>query len=169
MVVFLTDSDLPAAFAAAAEEGFASLLGATRLLARLLDGWQAQPTSAPTAHAAGTRRLSRSSGPRWLAVGDAAMALDPLSGSGMLRALEDGHEAAIAVDGWLSGDSKAFAGFDRRLDAAWSENERARHRMYGLETRWPWSPFWARRRAEAAPDGRRPEAAWPAAQEMTTP
>jgi flavin-dependent dehydrogenase len=76
-------------------------------------------------------------------VGDAAMALDPLAGTGVARALRSAIEAADAVDRALGGSPLAplsiAESFDHDLDR--------RARYYMLERRWPTAPFWARRQA----------------------
>ncbi len=83
-------------------------------------------------------------GPGWRAVGDAAMACDPLAGDGVYRAVRDGLAAAPEID-------RALADPDAAIDAATlPERFRAyleiRGRYYEREARWPDAPFWARRR-----------------------
>lgn len=89
---------------------------------------------------------------RWLACGDAAMGVDPLSSSGILRALRGGEVAGQAMAHWLQGKPEAAHTYERWLDAEFADYWRERNAYYALETRWPNAPFWQRRleRATAA-------------------
>jgi len=82
----------------------------------------------------------------WLAVGDAAYTLDPLSGSGICRALETGLRAAEAIAAGLRGKSSALAEYQLRETERFAAELRGRAYYYGLERRWPSSTFWGRRR-----------------------
>jgi flavin-dependent dehydrogenase len=84
-------------------------------------------------------RLDRVTGPRWLAVGDAATALDPLSSHGLGNALFTGMRAAEAI---VSGD---FAAYENAVDVMWNAYVSRRRELYASERRWPSSPFWSRR------------------------
>ncbi|MGH3933961.1 MAG: tryptophan 7-halogenase, partial [Pseudonocardiaceae bacterium] len=81
-----------------------------------------------------------------VAVGDAALGLDPLSAAGLRTGLETALEAARAVTATLDGDRSATAAYSdwarRLLDAHLAE----RVSYYDLEARWPTAPFWASRR-----------------------
>jgi len=146
VVAFLTDADLldpvlrsPAGFAAALVATGDRLLPRPRGAADIAFG----PAAAP-AHSA---RLAPVSGDGWLAVGDAAVALDPLSSQGILNALVTGLLGATAVDASLRGQHAALAAYERRLATVWSSYESNRRAAYALERRWPAAPFWARRTA----------------------
>jgi len=88
---------------------------------------------------ASSARLDRFGGPGWLAVGDAACALDPLSSHGLGNALFTGIRAVEAI---VSGD---FDAYERQVDAMWSAYVSRRRELYAAERRWPSSPFWSRR------------------------
>lgn len=77
-------------------------------------------------------------GPGWRAVGDAAMATDPLGGNGIARALQSALDLAADLD------APADLAAGQRRFAAYRE---LRARYYALEARWPAAPFWARRRS----------------------
>ncbi len=103
-------------------------------------------SSPPKIYPAHTARLEQPFGPGWAAAGDAACSHDPLSSSGIPRALDSGVRAARGLDIWLRhGDDRelhAYAGllrqqFDQYL-ASWL-------RYYHMERRWPDAPFWQRR------------------------
>lgn len=99
---------------------------------------------------AGTSRLDRVSGNGWLAVGDAAMARDPLSGQGLVQALDSGIRAGGALNRVLNGDAAAIAQYAGQSAALFYEYSRLRAVHYGREHRWPQSIFWKRRQLAAA-------------------
>lgn len=95
--------------------------------------------------AANSSRLNRFSDGNWLAVGDAAVAFDPLSSQGVYRALESGIRAAQAVRSYLGGDGTALRSYGSKLQATFDRYLLRRDKYYGLERRWPHSIFWRRR------------------------
>jgi flavin-dependent dehydrogenase len=82
----------------------------------------------------------------WLAVGDAATALDPLSGDGVLRALGKGIRAAEAILKTWSGDRAALTDYRREMIEEFRTYIERRDAYYHRETRWSETPFWTRRR-----------------------
>lgn len=84
---------------------------------------------------------------KWLAAGDAAMAVDPLSSSGILHALLSGFKAAIAMDRWLDGDRSPSYTYEKELDNEFKEYLLLRHNYYSMERRWPDAAFWKRRQS----------------------
>jgi flavin-dependent dehydrogenase len=82
----------------------------------------------------------------WIAVGDAARTVDPLSGGGVGRAIEDGLRAADAVSQRLLGlDRDSPRSFVLDIVAHFSEQTALQHRFYAQENRWPTHLFWSRR------------------------
>jgi flavin-dependent dehydrogenase len=138
VVAFLTDADLldPALRSRA---GFAAALAATgdRLLPRQPSG--ADIALGPAAAPAHSARLEPVTGDGWLAVGDAAVAFDPLSSQGILNALVTGLLGATAVDASLREEHAALAAYERRMATVWSSYESNRRAAYALEPRWPGS------------------------------
>ena len=103
--------------------------------------------------AANSYITSRCQGRRWLAAGDAASAVDPLSGQGIERALRGGIRAARTVDTVLNAEARADdAGTQAALDE-YQGDQRAidreylsqRQECYARVRRWPDRPFWQRR------------------------
>jgi flavin-dependent dehydrogenase len=84
-------------------------------------------------------------------VGDAAIAFDPLSGQGLMRALASGMLAGEDLDRLLAGDASAMSERETRAHALFREYARQREVYYGHEQRWPQSIFWRRRHADAPP------------------
>ena len=82
----------------------------------------------------------------WLAIGDAAWTLDPLSGNGVDRAVKDGSEVATAIDEWVRhGSQNGVRSYARRKGQRFLDALDQRKRYYAMESRWPNSPFWERR------------------------
>lgn len=81
----------------------------------------------------------------WLAVGDAAMGVDPLSGSGIQRAIDTGVKGALAMNRWLDGDRTGVERYEQELDDTFETYLDRWYDYYGLETRWAERPFWQRR------------------------
>ncbi|MCY1054030.1 FAD-dependent monooxygenase [Nannocystis sp. SCPEA4] len=150
VLAFHTDADLPAArdardpvrlLARAADvPGLAGVLAGARFSA---------PPAAGLALAHGTV-LAPPAGPGWAAVGDAALAFDPLASQGLFHALYTGLAAAEAMSRHLDGDPHALAEYAQQLDGVRAAYVRHRDDTYCREQRWPDHPFWARRHARAA-------------------
>lgn len=106
-------------------------------------------------------RLDRPCGRGWLAVGDAASCCDPISSQGIYKALLDGLEAADAVAA-----GQALDGYATAVAHRFEEYLEVRDHFYGVERRWPETPFWRRRvgcresgTAEARPQAGPPDRA----------
>jgi flavin-dependent dehydrogenase len=87
---------------------------------------------------------------RWVAVGDALMALDPLASCGIGGALSDGIESAKLIARLLGAESDherkhSVSAYVHRADATLRRFLVERDRIYGQESRWPHSPFWRAR------------------------
>jgi flavin-dependent dehydrogenase len=92
--------------------------------------------------------LSQCAGEGWLAVGDAALAFDPLAAQGLFNALYTGLAGAAAVAAYCDGDNAAFSDYATAVGRIRSRYESNRLLWYDLERRWPDAPFWQRRRAQ---------------------
>lgn len=147
VVAYLTDSDLPGAHLARSRAGMVRLLCRAPHVESALRAEDAAWCGEPQAFPAGTARLLRPAGQDWLAAGDAALASDPLSGSGLEHALLGGLAAAPACEGLLAGDIGPAETYVAQTAARSRDMLAARARAYAQERRWPWSPFWARRHA----------------------
>jgi flavin-dependent dehydrogenase len=89
--------------------------------------------------------LEPAAGPGWLAVGDAALAFDPLSSQGLFNALYTGLAGAETADRLLSGNADAASEYAEELARVRSTYLRHLAAWYGVEQRWTDRPFWARR------------------------
>ncbi|NVB39864.1 FAD-dependent monooxygenase [Pseudenhygromyxa sp. WMMC2535] len=100
---------------------WSELLADTRLLGRLL-----APARAPTQGAVGalanSSRASQLCGPGWLAVGDAAIAFDPLSSHGISNAVFSASVAASAIEVWYTtGDTTLVARYAGRMETIFAQ------------------------------------------------
>jgi flavin-dependent dehydrogenase len=94
---------------------------------------------------AGTARLDRFAGTGWLATGDAAIAFDPLSSQGILKALHSGIRAAETVTESLQGNGHAQAKYSEQYEVDFEVYEKQYFHYYAQERRWPDQVFWKRR------------------------
>ena len=146
VLAFHTDADLPITKGLV---GSAALLSHAREqpdLAALLAELDFRPDGPGGYCAAHSSWIEAASGPSWLAVGDAALACDPLSSQGLFNALYSALMAANALRRALAGDTDALMDYQRiiaRVVDAYRDHLAA---WYSLESRWPTLPFWARRR-----------------------
>jgi flavin-dependent dehydrogenase len=106
------------------------------------------------AEALGTRTLYVSSscrkaiaGEAWLAVGDSASSYDPISGAGIVKALRQATNAAIAVDGFLRGETELLAEYAALIRREFDDYAAQRHTHYAAEQRWAGRAFWDKRAA----------------------
>jgi flavin-dependent dehydrogenase len=143
VVALLTDPDTPAARAARTADGFRSLLAATTYVRAAAGG--AEPIVGPAAAGANSSRLRQVHGDGWLAVGDAALAFDPLSSQGLLTAIYCAEKAAAAAYHTLRGGADALPRYAALLDGIFTGYLHGRGAAYAAERRWPHEPFWQRR------------------------
>ena len=83
--------------------------------------------------------------PGWLAMGDAAQSFDPLSGLGLVHSLANASNAASTALDQFDRRSESSYGYEAANRASFAEYLRSRTAYYRVESRWPESPFWARR------------------------
>jgi flavin-dependent dehydrogenase len=146
VLAFHTDADLPITKGLV---GSAALLNHAHEqpdLAALLAELDFRPDGPGGYCTANSSWIEAASGPGWLAVGDAALACDPLSSQGLFNALYSALMAASALRRALAGDTDALTDYQRiiaRVVDAYGDYLAA---WYSLETRWPTLPFWARGR-----------------------
>lgn len=162
LAMLMTDADLCAEGQQHRRSGWHAALDATHATRQRLHG--ARCIDAPRVHLAHSQRVQRADRSDragragrtgrtasrllpWLAVGDAALAVDPLSGSGVLRALRSGRAGAETAARMLEQPAiarDALAAYEAEQDAECTTFliERAQH--YAAEQRFD-TPFWKRR------------------------
>lgn len=84
-------------------------------------------------------------GPNWIAVGDAAFAVDPLSGQGIYKSIESGLRSAAALARAFAGDTSGMLEYQSWSDESFRSYLAVRHQFYRAVERWPGSLFWQRR------------------------
>jgi flavin-dependent dehydrogenase len=124
------------------EQWFALAASAPYTASLLAD---AIPLGEPSLYSASSRRLDACVGDGWLAVGDAACTVDPLSSQGIVKALRSGITASLAICRHIAGSSQALAAYGARLPKDYEHYLDRRAAYYAVEQRWPDSPFWRRR------------------------
>ncbi len=78
-------------------------------------------------------------GPGWFAVGDAALAFDPIAGQGLFNALRTGLAAAGAILAEAESGADAYAAELACVTAIYAKRRQA---LYAAETRWSGQAFW---------------------------
>jgi flavin-dependent dehydrogenase len=114
---------------------------------------RAAPLAPLRAAEAGGAYLDRPVGAGWVAVGDAAIAFDPIAAQGMFHALYTGMKAGDAIARALTGDPGGLSDYARRLGEIRRAYEARHAHVHAGERRWPMSRFWARRHARAERSG----------------
>jgi 2-polyprenyl-6-methoxyphenol hydroxylase-like FAD-dependent oxidoreductase len=149
IVAFHTLPTHPSAKHARRREGFLDLLHASSFHIStiiLTNNYEIAPGGFPRCTAAGSSYLDKpcSEGDRWFAVGDAAMAFDPLSSQGIMTALEMGYYIGMVLAGLVRGDrqedvNSRVGDMYRRVR---EEYEQHRTYYYGLVKRFHDESFW---------------------------
>lgn len=109
----------------------------------------ASPIGEPIARASTPVLNEVLSGDGWLRVGDAAMAVDPLSGNGLFQALSSALQAPAVIRTILRSPGRAALARDfhqRRIEHLFYRFARIGRDFYTTETGWSDAPFWQARR-----------------------
>lgn len=91
-------------------------------------------------------------GPSWMAIGDAALAFDPLSGQGVFKSIETGVRCGSVIARYFDGDSSVPAEYEAWVNETYQSYLSTRAQFYSSVARWPESPFWERRTSLAHGD-----------------
>ncbi|MBD9503822.1 NAD(P)/FAD-dependent oxidoreductase [Pseudomonas sp. BGr12] len=89
-------------------------------------------------------------GDNWIRVGDAAMAVDPLSGNGIFQSLSSALQAPLVINTLLRAPERAALArrfHQQRVEQLFLRFARVGRDFYASETRWADQPFWQARRA----------------------
>lgn len=142
-VAFMSDRDMVKAHGLNSLPRWLELAAGTRHTQRRLQ--HTQPIFGPSLYPASSHRLAQISGQRWLAVGDAASACDPLSSAGIMKGLRSGVMAAYAISDYFKGDSSGLAKCEAIAKQEFENYLLTRAYFYRQENRWENSSFWRRR------------------------
>jgi flavin-dependent dehydrogenase len=141
-IAFQTDADLLPGQEWRTLDWFIEQFGRTRHISRLLNGHDYVFTRPPQLTSARSSRLERFSDDGRMVIGDAAMSFDPLSGQGLLKAMQSGIKAAEVASNAKAMDRKAFDSWNEQV---WEQFSNSRKYYYAMERRWPRTVFWQRR------------------------
>jgi flavin-dependent dehydrogenase len=151
VAVVQVDIDAAEATQASHRDGFLNLLADTKLTLQFLNSVAASPIGRIRGAYAG-HALNRSIGPkRFLAVGDALQAFDPLSSQGVWRAMASGVQAGqllsyALANAKLNTDQHAFLDrYNQSQAEAWGQYSNSYSQLYTAEHRWSDHSFWSRR------------------------
>jgi flavin-dependent dehydrogenase len=142
VAVYMTDADLLQAKDGKIAFWLNCLQSASYTKERLR---QYQAPSKLTIRPANTSLMEEPAGPNFLAVGDAAMAFDPLSSQGIYKALRCAIRAASVIAEYRDGQSGGLEKYCIELQNEFNRYLELRAAYYGMERRWPDSIFWQRR------------------------
>ena len=141
VAAYLTDADLLRAPVAVRSVRWETLLGETRYTRdRLRWGRLVEDLGVVAASSSIAQPIH---GERYIAVGDAACTIDPLSSQGILYALTSGLGAAAAL--LAPNRPQAMREYSNDIEVRFRDDLRTRQRFCQAERRWPDSPFWRRR------------------------
>jgi flavin-dependent dehydrogenase len=146
VVAHLTDPDLLPT-SGAARRDLALSARELPLIGKLLCQ-KGKPTLAaePRVTVARSSRLDMVVGPGWLATGDAAYSIDPLSGRGIASALLTGRAAGETARAIIAGDThEDTQAYTQLIDELHRDGFIRQTEAYADERRWPQAPFWRRR------------------------
>jgi len=152
VAMLMTDGDLISDQRTRTEDGWRLAVERTRHMLQRVQ--ECTPLSSPCAYTAVSHRLLRQPGDHspWLALGDAALAVDPISGSGMVRALRTARQAAETAVEVLSGNAAAIDRYESNRNDECTAYLEERASYYAMEQRWQHTPFWSRRLIHLVPD-----------------
>lgn len=91
--------------------------------------------------------LDRVEGDRWIAVGDAASAYDPMAAQGIHKGFADAADATRTIAADVGRGEPPPWRYADRVAARFEDYLANRAHLYALERRWPDAPFWRRRAA----------------------
>lgn len=150
-IAYFTDADLLPADASRRPGIVDELLAAAPLTRSRLESLDAAVRALPwRIVVASTVLPERVAGDGWAVAGDAAVALDPLSGHGLTVALWSSIQVATAAIAWREGDSAPVAAFQEAVSTGMQRFVADADRHYRAERRFRDRPFWARRHAGVA-------------------
>ncbi|WP_439680072.1 tryptophan 7-halogenase [Embleya sp. MST-111070] len=153
LLAYFTDADAPT-HGAGRDVAFRAHLAETTHTAARVAAVPFPRDLAPRRAPAHSAHLDRVVGDGWIAVGDAAVAFDPLSSQGILTALYTGLTAAEALHASLAGDPNALDVYRDRITALLDAYHRNHSDAYAVEQRWADRPFWRRRQSAGRVAGR---------------
>jgi flavin-dependent dehydrogenase len=146
VLAFMTDADLYARALNKARNYWSQQLAITKHTRLRVENFR--QTSGPHIVPANSSRLDRATNGSWLAIGDAAIAFDPLSGQGVFKALQSASRAAESIDRHWKGDASALIQYALSVEQDFDRYLLKRRVFYAREQRWPRASFWQSRASD---------------------
>ena len=78
---------------------------------------------------AGSSVLNNMCGGNYVAIGDAALTLDPISSHGMVMAMTSARDAVIAFNEWRHGKVDAFVAYNQTLQDVFKQYEKSKQKF----------------------------------------
>ena len=129
-----------------------ALIQQTHHIAHWIEDAEFEIDSPPQLASAATRWLTPAAGINnnagWAAIGDAAVAFDPLSAHGITTALWAAARAPDFIMAYLSGDNQALKNYANSVEKGRKEYLKQRNIIYSQEKRFQKCEFWARRNTQ---------------------
>lgn len=147
VAAFFTDGGLMKGDSVQRWHSWSDSLRRTRAASAFLPG--ITPSNPLWIVSAATAMLDRVTGDGWLAVGDAACSIDPLSGQGIESALNSALAAARAIAARHDGKAGAFKNYELTSRLRFQNSRIHQAKSYSQERRWCASSFWSRRHVES--------------------
>jgi flavin-dependent dehydrogenase len=144
IISFHTDSDLPITSFMQKPNYWLDALRSTDLINNGI-GLSGESSLRLTVCAANSSFSKQCAGNDWLAIGDAALAFDPLSSQGMFNALTTALLAKQAIYDALDGNAEAIVSYAQKIARVCNAYQQNLTEFYRTETRWRDSLFWKRR------------------------
>ncbi|ALP68647.1 hypothetical protein AN416_38800 (plasmid) [Paraburkholderia caribensis] len=117
-------------------------LRASKEISRWLGCFHLRQAGNPTLRNASVGKLDQVTGDAWVAVGDAALSLDPLSSSGVTFAMLSGSHGGMAIASRVANNAYDLSTYARILEDAAEHHGKLREQFYHIERRWPGADFW---------------------------
>ncbi|ETU80182.1 hypothetical protein Q095_00635 [Pseudomonas aeruginosa PS50] len=129
---------------------FCAVQRAQSSLVRELFGAPALQPTALHARSSTATLCQQTCGDNWLRVGDAAMAVDPLSGNGIFQSLSSSLQAPAVINTLLQKPERAALArqfHQQRVEQLFLRFARIGRDFYAMEQQWATRPFWQGRRS----------------------
>lgn len=91
---------------------------------------------------ASVSRASEIFGQNWIAIGDTACAMDPITSQGIFHAMYTGIRGAEAIAQSLNGEKSALSNFSNAVARVFDTNQSLRMHHYTQELRFTENPYW---------------------------
>lgn len=148
IVVLMTDADLARRGAFLSVPVWSDLLAQTNHIQNRVS--TVMPSSSIFGVNAASSFLDKVAGSGWVAAGDSAATVDPLTSSGIVNALRSGISSAQVAADYLSG--RIVPRYQVHSRRAYENYLNGRSMYYSTEGRWKEAPYWKRRNSPVLVD-----------------